>query len=77
MDSRYQFQKWYVKCYRWLRWKPWYAMLALYFWFFGKYLGYPRYSLSRYWSISMGLADLDMKHYYTLEETINILKNKP
>ena len=50
--DRYQNQNRFVKIIRWLRWKPYYAMLA------------PLYG----WSLCMGLADCKMNHVYSMEE---------
>jgi len=62
MTDRYQHQRWYVKAYRWLRWRPLYAVLAL------RAMARSKEDRAFMWRIYAGLADVKMKHYYTLEE---------
>lgn len=79
-DNRYQHQNGFVRLYRWLRWKPYYAYLAtsaIAFWvvtgakiapdetdWFPNRLIFVRHL----WRCYMSLADFEMQHYYTFEE---------
>lgn len=62
-ENRYQHQNRFVKLYRWLHYKPWYALTALYRFIFVEddtcWLEF-----KTIWSIHMGLADSKMKHLY-------------
>jgi hypothetical protein len=88
METRYQDASWYVKLYRWLRYKPVYT--ALFAWdillwilcgaklteddkvWFVNRRGYIQHA----WMCYMSIADSKMIHYWTLEEIIADLKAK-
>ncbi len=83
---RYQHSPWYVKLYRWLRYRPWYALcgrLSVIAWrwngsiipyeeseFFKTKTAYVEHILTCWRSY----ADYKMQHVYSLREMINALK---
>ncbi len=80
MDDRYQYQNRLVKIYRWLRWKPYYKVRAIYaliLWVIGgseipvedkPFFANRKQYISFTFEISDGLADYKMKHLYAFEE---------
>lgn len=89
LDDRYQFQPWYIKLYRRLRWCPQYYLLACYIivkWaitFRGQIPPDERdWFLSRLdyvkhlWRLVASLGDMKMKHYYTLDEVMENCRQK-
>jgi hypothetical protein len=79
--NQYQEQCRFVKFYRWLRWKPWYALRAafvLFCWLIsGAYLPVneewspDRRAFAKHlWTIHMSRADLKMQHYYMIDEIL-------
>lgn len=83
-DNRYQFQPRHVRAYRWLRWRPWYVLIGLYWTARWLARGAPlhdrrwtptRWScLKQLWRINKGSAQVKMGHYVTHEELIRELK---
>ncbi len=80
MDDRYQYQNRLVKIYRWLRWKPYYKVRAIYaliLWVIGGseipvedkpfFANRKQYILHIIFLFN-SLAEYKMKHLYTLEE---------
>jgi hypothetical protein len=87
-EDRYQFQPWYIKTYRWLRWRPVYGCLALahiFVWWFidgkipveeqGWFVN--KWQFVKFlWRLSLSDASMKMKHYYTMDEVITELRSK-
>jgi hypothetical protein len=89
LDDRYQFQPWYIKLYRQLRWGPQYWLLACYIiikWFITFRGQIPQeerdWFVSRcdyvkhLWRLVASLGSMKMKHYYTLDEVMENCKRK-
>ena len=78
--NRYQFQPWYVKAYRQVCYRPKWFFMAIWYLLSYVFKGMPTgretrlSNLKLVWSITIGCADRDMKHYYTLDEAIERLK---
>lgn len=83
MDNRYQFQPWYIKVYRWVRWYPWHYLIATYV--IGKWLiitggKIPQEETNEFltrtayikhlWRLLISLAHMKMQYYYTMEEVL-------
>lgn len=76
--DRFQVQRWYVKLGRWLRWKPPYLFVALWWmmralwWSLTRYdpkRGWPRFGqVGIAWQACMTTADFRMRRYLTIEE---------
>ena len=70
-DDRYQYQPWYIKAYRWIRWVPYYYVLGTL-----KYIKYKNTTpdleedLSYHTTMKIwkGLAQCKMKHWYSIDE---------
>lgn len=86
-DDRYQFQPWYTKAYRWLRWKPWFTLLfplEVLRWVLKgcprmlpkKMFNGKRKDLSVLWSINRGRCAVRMRHVWTTEEMIEHFKTR-
>jgi hypothetical protein len=87
-DTRYQFQPWYIRTYRWLRWRPWYYILVsyvLYRWclngskippeeedWFTSRAAYINHILRCYSS----LAHMKMEYYWTMDEVLDHCREK-
>lgn len=86
-DTRYQHQPWYIKTYRWLRWRPWYWVKVWFVitgwairgakplrWGEGENaFGFDRWhSIEHFLIMYKGLAECKMQHYYTTEEVFGI-----
>ncbi len=85
MDDRYQNQSRLVQAYRWLRWRPWYALLAslcVAHWLFSgaklpvdvygaSWLPNRRVYVAHIWMIFRSYANMRMGHWYTTEEVLN------
>jgi hypothetical protein len=83
MDNRYQFQPGYIKVYRWLRWRPYWALKAT--WVILRWLasgarvhedGFPcersrRWYAKFLWTIHRSLAECSMRHVWTMEEVMH------
>jgi hypothetical protein len=85
MDNRYQHQPRHIKLYRWLRWRPYWAIKAT--WVILKWLlSGARISEDYYWCksrwghvkflwrIHRSLADCSMRHIFTMEEVMQHLR---
>lgn len=74
--DRYQFQPWYIKAYRWLRYKPywmWCGWTMIFAWLRGGAQVHRPWRSRRelaahLWTINLSMADIEMGHLYTLEE---------
>lgn len=82
-DNRYQYQPLLIRVYRWLRYKPLYAIGAVLHLFFWTLDGRPTEDLGRryrtrraralgIWTEWMSMASYRMQHYYSLEEMIQV-----
>lgn len=84
LDNRYQFQPWYIKLYRRLRWYPtywvfaWYIIVKWFITFRGQIPPEERnWFLNRWdytkhlWGLIISLAHMKMKYYYTIEEVMD------
>jgi hypothetical protein len=78
-DDRYQYQTRFVKCCRWLRWKPLYSVIAVWailrwlltsrqvpFWHRPGCFAYVKFI----WKLYLGMAATGMRHVYTIEEIV-------
>jgi len=78
LDDRYQFQPFYIKCARWLRWMPFYYFVAAKKWV--KNTTYKKdkryFSIKEIFSVHRGIAQCKMKHYYTTDEAFNDIRGK-
>jgi hypothetical protein len=86
MDNRYQHQPRHIKLYRWLRWRPYWALKAAWVilkWVLsGARISYEeqfwcmtRWSYVKFlWRIHRSLADCSMRHIFTMEEVISDLR---
>jgi len=87
-DTRYQFQPWYVKLGRWLRWRPAYSVLALIHLIWWALKGAPvpedmrcifptRWSMAKSaWTCWSSRAQAKMGWLYTTEEVLTYLRSK-
>lgn len=85
-DSRYQFQPWPIKAYRWLRWRPYYALrayLSLAWWFcrgahildqWLPYLPTRRAYAEHILAMSRSFAAMKMQDFSTTEELLGSLR---
>ncbi len=86
--NRYQHQPWVIRFARWLHWRPWYMILAVWFivrwlltgatitadeqeWFANR-----RAYAWHIWTVHRGLAEIKMRHYWTLDESIEELTER-
>lgn len=88
MDNRYQFQPRYIKVYRWLRWRPYWALRATWVilrWVLSGarlYVKEPPWCMTRWsyvkfiWGIHRSLAECSMRHLYTMEEVMQRVRAK-
>jgi hypothetical protein len=86
-DSRYYFQPWHVKVYRWLRWKPQhacYALLEIAKWLTTgaktfSHLAMPtrRDVVAFIWRSRMSTADIEMGRWKTIYEIMEDFKKSP
>lgn len=82
--DRYQFQPWYVKAYRWLRYKPggwYYACWLLAGWVIqGMPVAYPfktrREVAAHIWMIGRSTSAMNMGHYWEHREIIAQLRSR-
>ena len=64
-DPRYQFQSRIVKVYRWLQYKPKWAIISCAYIGWWILTGIPSHFV---WLANFGPADFEMQHWYTQEE---------
>ena len=84
-DPRYQFQPRIVKVYRWLRYKPKWAIISIkciISWILTGMPLYPEFSsrwelLKCIWGANFGPADFEMQHWYTQKEMNGQYKETP
>ena len=77
LDDRYQFQSFFVRCKRWLRWMPYYYFLGVKQWIKNTtYKKDPYVSPRDMFSIYKGLAHCKMKYYWTSEEVFSNIRGK-
>jgi hypothetical protein len=91
-QDRYQFQPFYIKAYRWLRWRPFFAAKAVVMiarwlifsrqipnhraWRIGQNAD-PRFRyLKSIWFHCMGVCDVRMRWYYTTAEVMQELADR-
>lgn len=83
-QNRYQFQPWYVKLYRWLRWKPYWtvrSVIVFVLWVAdgqraAEFVDGGRMTREETaWAIwsERNLADFQMGHYWSIKECIEHL----
>jgi len=64
--ERYQFQPWYIKVYRRVRYMPKWILIGVWH----EYKGY-----EHGWDIAMSCGQIDMGYWYTLRETMDSLSS--
>jgi hypothetical protein len=82
--KRYKYCSKPVKCYRWLRYKPLFAIVASYHiicWLATRaktndFMPLRMDMLKMIWQCSMSMADIQMRNYLTLQELISELKDR-
>lgn len=76
--NRYQYQSKFIKSLRWLKWKPLYSLIAIWYilWWLCKgasFYWFPNRGsfLKHIWCCYQSLASMKMQHYYTIDEVFN------